>query len=85
MFITQFTVKWGARLASLYHSITQHTKVALFFIQPTSSFLSFSFVFLCPSLILPPKKKRQVTKKQLKIIYYFGSFQLIAFRRKDVE
>lgn len=28
----------------------------------------------------------QVTKKQLKIIYYFGSFQLIAFHRSmDVE
>jgi hypothetical protein len=76
MFITQFTVKWGARLASLYHSITKHK--SRFFIHPTSSFLSFAR-FCVPS-------SRRVTKKQLKIIYYFRSFQLIAFRRiMDVE
>ena len=49
MFITQFTVKWGARLAQLYHSITEHkshffysSNFFIFIFRSSDSSVSFS-------------------------------------------
>lgn len=70
MFITQFTVKWGARLNKLYLSITKHK---------SHFFYSSNFPLSPPRLYLvsiscPHSAFESLTKKQLKIIYYPARF-----------
>lgn len=89
MFITQFSIKWRARLNKLhlYLSITKHESHFFYFLQ-----LLHVFFYLHPRIphIHPFKlqlssrfRVLRVTKKQLKIIYCFARFNWLRFM--DVE
>lgn len=89
MFITQFSIKWRARLNKLhrYLSITKHESHFFYFLQ-----LLHVSLYLQPRIPHPHPFKLQlsshfrvlrVTKKQLKIIYCSARFNWLRFM--DVE